>query len=265
MIDATALAVAQWFLAVAALAGCALSGFSLASAGVRDAPPGATAQCKDGTYSFSQTRSGTCSHHGGVAQWLTPSTTTGATTTVTTTTPPPTTTPPATTPVAPSTPGGGSVDVGETVLLASRTKTSGCKLGAKPDRRCSPGAYYSKLTTAVICASTFRTGPIRNVPDSEKHQVEIEYGLAPHGYGSTLEIDHIVSLELGGSNDVANLYPEKAKLSANAPGFHVKDKLENKLHDLVCEGTMILRSVQKQIAGNWQALYKRVFGVLPIG
>ncbi len=33
-------------------------------------PAGATAQCSDGTYSFSQHRSGTCSHHGGVAQWL---------------------------------------------------------------------------------------------------------------------------------------------------------------------------------------------------
>ena len=33
-------------------------------------PAGATAQCVDGTYSFSQSRSGTCSHHGGVAQWL---------------------------------------------------------------------------------------------------------------------------------------------------------------------------------------------------
>ncbi|HEY2004556.1 MAG TPA: DUF3761 domain-containing protein [Candidatus Saccharimonadia bacterium] len=33
-------------------------------------PAGATAQCADGTYSFSQHRSGTCSHHGGVAQWL---------------------------------------------------------------------------------------------------------------------------------------------------------------------------------------------------
>lgn len=33
-------------------------------------PAGATAQCVDGTYSFSQHRSGTCSHHGGVAQWL---------------------------------------------------------------------------------------------------------------------------------------------------------------------------------------------------
>lgn len=33
-------------------------------------PTGATAQCRDGTYSFSQSRSGTCSHHGGVAQWF---------------------------------------------------------------------------------------------------------------------------------------------------------------------------------------------------
>src|SRR5262249_46241805 len=33
-------------------------------------PPGATARCVDGTYSFSQHRQGTCSHHGGVAEWL---------------------------------------------------------------------------------------------------------------------------------------------------------------------------------------------------
>ena len=34
------------------------------------APKGATAQCRDGTYSFSKSRRGTCSHHGGVAKWL---------------------------------------------------------------------------------------------------------------------------------------------------------------------------------------------------
>lgn len=33
-------------------------------------PIGASAQCRDGTYSFSQSRRGTCSHHGGVAKWL---------------------------------------------------------------------------------------------------------------------------------------------------------------------------------------------------
>jgi uncharacterized protein YraI len=34
------------------------------------APRGATARCVDGTYSFSKSRRGTCSHHGGVAEWL---------------------------------------------------------------------------------------------------------------------------------------------------------------------------------------------------
>ena len=33
-------------------------------------PAGATARCYDGTYSFSEHHSGTCSHHGGVADWL---------------------------------------------------------------------------------------------------------------------------------------------------------------------------------------------------
>lgn len=32
-------------------------------------PAGATALCRDGSYSFSQSRRGTCSHHGGVARW----------------------------------------------------------------------------------------------------------------------------------------------------------------------------------------------------
>lgn len=33
-------------------------------------PEGATALCSNGTYSWSENRRGTCSHHGGVAQWL---------------------------------------------------------------------------------------------------------------------------------------------------------------------------------------------------
>jgi len=204
------------------------------------APPGATARCKDGTYSYSQHRQGTCSHHGGVAVWLNGSSTTTKTSSGTS---------------------GGKVDVGRTVLLRKRTKTSGCKLGANPDRRCSPGAYYSKLTKAVICSASFRTSSIRNVPQSEKYAVEAEYGMAQRLYGRTLEIDHIVSLELGGSNDIANLYPERA---SPAPGYKVKDRLENKLHSLVCSGSMSLQSVRIGISSNWQKLYRKVYGTAPV-
>jgi hypothetical protein len=41
-----------------------------AAAALAAPPPGATAQCRDGTYSYSQHHSGTCSYHGGVAVWL---------------------------------------------------------------------------------------------------------------------------------------------------------------------------------------------------
>src|SRR5439155_1779842 len=102
------------------------------------APPGATARCRDGTYSYSQHHSGTCSHHGGVARWLDQSSSAPARTTA----------------------------VGSTVLLAPRTKARACRLGPDPDRACSPGAYFSKLTKAVICSAGFRTSNIRNVPES---------------------------------------------------------------------------------------------------
>src|SRR4029077_10891692 len=97
---------------------------------------------------------------------------------------------------------------GRTVLLARRTETTSCKPGATPDGRCSPGAYYSGLTKAVICSPSFHTSNIRNVSQSEKFAVGKEYRLTPKLYGHALEIDHIVSLELGGSNDIANLFPE---------------------------------------------------------
>jgi len=149
------------------------------------------------------------------------------------------------------------VATGKTVFLRGRVRTSGCKRGALPDRRCSPGAFYSKLTRPVICSPSFHTGTIRNVPQSVKYQVEQEYGMRPALYGRTLEVDHIVPLELGGSNSIANLFPEPGSGNAN---YHTKDRLENRLHDLVCSGSMTLRKAQTQIAANWQTLYRRVFG-----
>ena len=198
--------------------------------------------CADGWISDSGGEQGACSHHGGVGTWLDGN--------AATTSPYPTSAP------APAPALGG------TVLLAPRTKTSGCLRGPNPDRRCSPGAEYSGLTTTVICSPTFRTSTIRNVPQSEKHAVEVEYGMVPRAYGRTIEIDHIVSLELGGSNDIANLYPEPGSGPAS---YHAKDRLENRLHSLVCSGGITLHAAQVGIASHWQALYLRVFGVASAG
>ena len=141
---------------VVLLTGVALIGGS-GSAGADAPPPGATARCNDGTYSFSQHHSGT-SHHGGVGVWLDASSSSSG---------------------AASSGATLRVAVGETVLLGARTRTVGCKLGVLPDRRCSPGAFYAGLTRAVICAPGFRTSAIRDVPQRKKYAVESEYGLQP--------------------------------------------------------------------------------------
>jgi hypothetical protein len=92
------------------------------------------------------------------------------------------------------------------------------------------------------------------VPTSEKSQVYAEYGITHHSTGE-YEVDHLVSLELGGSNDIANLWPEAAN---PRPGFHEKDKVENYLHDQVCSGAVSLQQAQVEIATNWLAIYNQM-------
>jgi hypothetical protein len=147
------------------------------------------------------------------------------------------------------------------MLLGPRTRSTGCRPGVLPDRRCSPGAYSAGLTVAMLCAPGFRTSSIRHVSQSEKHEVELEYGMVAKPYGHTLEIDHIVPLELGGSNDIANLFPERATLPGGRPGYRVKDRLENVAHAAVCAGELTLRTAQVEIAANWERLYRQLLGV----
>jgi hypothetical protein len=69
--------------------------------------------------------------------------------------------------------------------------------------------------------------------------------------------DHLISLELGGSNDIQNLWPESYRTEPwNA---HVKDRLEDRLNDLVCAGRLGLADAQRSIATDWIAAYRRYF------
>jgi hypothetical protein len=95
---------------------------------------------------------------------------------------------------------------------------------------------------------------VRNVPTSEKNQVYAEYGIASHISGQ-YEVDHLISLELGGSNDISNLWPE---LASPTPGFHQKDQVENYMHSQVCSGALDLAKAQEEIATNWLAVYNQM-------
>ena len=157
---------------------------------------------------------------------------------------------PEATPAATSTPPTSS---GNT-HFGVQTKTSGCQVnGPLQDSACTPGAIIATATKDDICVSGYaRT--VRNVPESEKIQAYNEYGITHHTAGE-YEVDHLISLELGGSNDISNLWPE---IALPNPGFHEKDKVENYLHEQVCNGAISLHDAQVEIATNWLSVYNRM-------
>ena len=66
------------------------------------------------------------------------------------------------------------------------------------------------------------------------------------------EIDHLISLEIGGADTVKNLWPQPYY---QHPGAHEKDILENWLHKQVCSGKMDLTEAQAKIRTDWYAEY----------
>lgn len=120
---------------------------------------------------------------------------------------------------------------------------------ALPDRTLTPGAVLSP-NVAQVCTPGYARS-VRSVSAEEKLQVEAEYHWT-HRPGNGQEIDHLIPLELGGSNGITNLWPEPA------PDFHVKDRLENALHGAVCGGTMQLADAQQCIAVNWVGCWRRM-------
>jgi hypothetical protein len=106
----------------------------------------------------------------------------------------------------------------------------------------TPGSVFTESAQQVCTPGYAKT--VRAVTEDEKRQVLAEYGL-PSSTGYV--IDHLVSLELGGSDELDNLWPEQTEESKR------KDAVENALHLAVCQGQMSLADAQEQIATWWTA------------
>jgi hypothetical protein len=141
----------------------------------------------------------------------------------------------------------------------------GSGLFAQPDPRCAPGALSPAVTQENIGRTICRPGaytasvrPPERVTEPEKRALMGAYGYhAPLG---TVELDHIVSLSVGGAvNDAANFYPEPNYPHATADSYYQnpKDRLEERLHDLVCARQLPLARAQADLARDWPAAYKR--------
>jgi hypothetical protein len=144
---------------------------------------------------------------------------------------------------------------------ASAQTTAHYRTGADgvllPDPDSTPGATVT-VTMQDLCTPGY-PDTVRNVPDRVSRQVYVLYG-ATKQPGVCCEVDHLISLELGDSNDVANLWPQPY---TPKPGARQKDVLENFLHRAVCGGAMTLEEAQRKIATDWYKAYQEMKGIQP--
>lgn len=120
-----------------------------------------------------------------------------------------------------------------------------------PNPALTPGAVRT-TSIADVCPHAHTAAIRKGLTAATKREVFRRYGVTQTR--DAYELDHLVSLELGGSNDVANLWPQAYHGRLNA---HDKDALENQLHALVCAGRLELAEAQRAIAVDWVAAMKR--------
>lgn len=121
-----------------------------------------------------------------------------------------------------------------------------------PDSRVTPGATILESRTQVCTQNNANNKP---VPLAIRRKVFDEYGIkgaAPQFY----EVDYLVTPALGGSDDIHNLWPQSYSAVWNA---RVKDELEDRLREMVCNGSVSLPEAQQEIAADWIGAYKKYF------
>ncbi len=127
-------------------------------------------------------------------------------------------------------------------LTACATAAAALEL---PNASMTPGAIASS-DPVVVCQYGYASAH-RNVPYAVRDRVYNEYGI-PRGHRKGLRVDHLIPLEIGGANDVRNLWPQKLAESK------VKDRVEDDLRVAVCvRHTLTLADAQAAIARNWTA------------
>lgn len=110
------------------------------------------------------------------------------------------------------------------------------------------------VTRRTVCEQTSTNN--KAVPVALQRKVFDEYGIAGADPGA-YEVDYLVTPALGGSDDIHNLWPHS--YSSTAWNAEVKDALEDRLHQMVCDGSLDLTEAQREIAANWIAAYKKYF------
>ena len=124
---------------------------------------------------------------------------------------------------------------------------------AAPNPALTPGAAVME-NPIKLCRESMPKN--KEVPSTLRHHVFDEYGLA-NVSAEAYEVDYLITPALGGSDDIHNLWPHSyGNTEWNAK---VKDALEDRLRELVCQGKVDLSTAQREIVSNWIDAYKKYF------
>ena len=132
-----------------------------------------------------------------------------------------------------------------------------------PDKVLTPGEVTS-TDARMVCWRGYATH-VRPRGKAWKRLRELAYARygIKHGMRSIIDasghrhaayqIDHLIPLELGGAPaDIRNLWPQPIATA------HRKDRVEDALHAMVCEGSVSLASAQRAIAQDWETAVTRL-------
>jgi hypothetical protein len=156
------------------------------------------------------------------------------------------------------------VDPAASIPLSRVTSNAACSTRTingypVPDPACTPGAINPTVTLNVLQNDEFRTGCERNTASSPREKAEtydaynILHPANNRGRNQICELDHLVSLELGGADSIDNIWPQCGPDDVELAHryFKIKDGVENYLATEVRAGHMSLAEAQHGIARNW--------------
>ena len=145
------------------------------------------------------------------------------------------------------------LSVAAMAVLAWSTVAQAADFAIVPDPTMTPGAVRT-TDAREICSHGTRE--LRHWSRDQDNQIMAEYGLPP-GPHPDFEIDHLIPLSIGGSDENRNLWPEPRRSIEPVWNAERKDQLEWRLRELVCSGGVDIAEAQRAIAEDWTEAYKR--------
>jgi Putative zinc-finger len=143
---------------------------------------------------------------------------------------------------------------GEQIWKSPIAASSSIQQFVAPNRSLTPGAVRH-VTLSQICSSEDNdldptVSPVTETAVLREYGVSVDPAVARN-----YQIDYLVNPQLGGTNDIKNLWPQR--YSSGAWDARAKDVLERHLHQMVCDRTVDLATAQREIEVDWIAAYKK--------